>query len=81
MDHFLHQEMGMLAAVSLAYLTMSIFEEGPCHHVAALRECLDEYPFLEYAARHWGYQFRELLYIPVYRWQPGEDNARILLGR
>ena len=81
MDYFSHQEMGMLAAVSLAYLTMGIFEEGPCHRVAALRERLDEYPFLEYAARHWGFHVRELLYISMYLWNPIEDNARILLRK
>ena len=61
MDHFSYWEMTMLGAVSLAYLSMSIFEEGPCHQVAALRERLDEYPFLEYASRHWGHHARELL--------------------
>ena len=60
MDHFSYWEMTMLGAVSLAYLSMSIFE-GPCHQVAALRKRLDEYPFLEYAARHWGHHARELL--------------------
>ena len=81
MDNFSYQEMWMLAAASLAYLTMRIFEEGPCHQVAALRERLDEYPFLEYAARHWAYHVRELLSIPVSRWDLVEDNTRSLLRK
>ena len=61
MHHFSSQEMTMLAAVSLAYVSMSRFEEGPCHRIAALRERLDEYPFLEYAAHRWGHHARELM--------------------
>lgn len=79
-DHFSYQEMRMLAAVSLAYLSMSIFEEGPCHQVAALRERLDEYPFLEYAARRCGYHVRELLSLPA-SYDLIEDDARILLRK
>lgn len=60
-DHFSWQEMTMLAAVSQAYLSMSIFEEGPCHQIAALLRRLEEYPFLEYAAHHWGHHARELM--------------------
>ena len=60
-DHFSYGEMTMLAAVSVAYLSMSTFERGPCHRLAALGKRLDKYPFLEYAARHWGYHFRELM--------------------
>lgn len=60
-DHFSYEEMTMLAAVSLAYLSMSIVEKGPCHRLATLRKRLDKYPFLEYATRHWGYHARELM--------------------
>ena len=60
-DHFSYGEMTMLAAVSVAYLSMSTFERGPCHRLAALGKRLDKYPFLEYAARHWGYHVRELM--------------------
>ena len=81
MDHFSYEEMWMLAAVSLAYLTMSKFEEGPCHQVTALRERLDEYPFLEYAARHWGYHVRELRPLPMSHWHLIENNIRILLRK
>ena len=79
MDYFLYQEMTMLAVVGLAYLSMSIFEEGPCHRVAALRERLDVYPFLEYTARHWGYHVHEVQRHPyLYRI---EDTARTLLRK
>ena len=60
-DQFSYQEMTMLAAVSVAYLLMRIFEEGPCYRIATLRKRLDEYPFLEYATRHWGYHAREIM--------------------
>ena len=77
--HFSYQEMTMLGAVSLTYLSMSIFEEGPCHQVAALRERLDEYPFLEYAARHWGFHARELMLVGY--WNPIKDAIRLLLRK
>ena len=80
MDHFSYQEVRMLATVSLAHLSMSIFEEGPCHQVATLRERLDEYPFLEYAARHWSYHVRELLSLPT-SYELIEDDAHILLRK
>ena len=80
-DHFWYQEMTMLAAVSLAYLSMSIFEEGPCHQLSALRERLDEYPFLEYAARHWGYNTRELMPLPRYYWYPIQMPSGVCWGR
>ena len=60
-DHFSYVEMTMLAAVSVAYLSMSTFKRGPCHRLAALRKRLHKYPFLEYATRHWGYHARELM--------------------
>ena len=70
----------MLAAVSLTYLSLGIVEEGPCHQVTALRERLDEYPFLECAAHHWGYHVRELLCLPAC-YGLTECNARILLRK
>ena len=61
-EHFSHWEMTMLPTVSLAYLSMSTFEEGPCYQLAALRKRLDEHPFLEYAARHLGYNTQASLH-------------------
>ena len=58
---------------------MSIFEEGPCHQVAALRERLDVYPFLEYTARHWGYHVREVQRHPLV--PPLERRIHGLLGK
>ena len=79
LDPFSYQEMAMLAAVSLAYLSMSIFEEGPCHQVAALRERLDVYPLLEYAARYWGYHVHEVQRHPYL--SSIDHSAGILLGK
>lgn len=79
-EHFSLQERTMLAAVTLAYLSMSIYEEGPCYQVAALRKRLDEYPFLEYAARHWGYHARELMHFR-YSFFDIEYAARKLLEK
>ena len=81
MDHFLDQEMMMLANVSVAYLFLSIFTKGPCHQIAALRKRLDEYPFLEYAARHWGYHARELVPLPSCYWNDYLKSAIRLLLR
>lgn len=78
-DHFSYQEMTMLAVVSLAYLSMSIFEEGPCHRVVALRERLDVYPFLEYAVCYWGYHVYEVQRHPYFYLI--EDKACTLLRK
>ena len=78
MDHFSYEEMTMLADVSLNYLLMSIFAEGPCRHVAALRKRLDKYPFLEYAARHCCYHVRELRTLPRSYWILIRENVRAL---
>jgi hypothetical protein len=43
-----------LAKVSLAYLGLSNFSSGFCSTDAAMLRRLKEYPFIEYAAKHWG---------------------------
>ena len=78
-NHFSWQEMTMLGDVSQAYLSMSIFEEGPCHQTAALRRRLEGYPFLEYAAHHWGQHARELMDQGIT--SPTEQYARQLLKK
>ncbi|CAG7988463.1 unnamed protein product [Penicillium salamii] len=43
-----------LTQISLAYLGLSNFESGFCTSDADMLQRLREYPFLEYAAKHWG---------------------------
>lgn len=43
-----------LTKVSLAYLALPNFSSGFCTSDAAMLQRLTEYPFLEYAAQHWG---------------------------
>ncbi|KAK4150139.1 hypothetical protein C8A00DRAFT_37273 [Chaetomidium leptoderma] len=43
-----------LANISLAYLTLPNFSDGPCATDAAMSRRLKLYPFLDYASKHWG---------------------------
>lgn len=43
-----------LTLVSLAYLTLPNFSDGICPDDTAMAERLEKYPFLDYAAKHWG---------------------------
>lgn len=43
-----------LTKVSLTYLALPNFSSGFCASDAAMLQRLTEYPFLEYAAKHWG---------------------------
>ncbi|KAH6973695.1 hypothetical protein BKA56DRAFT_676360 [Ilyonectria sp. MPI-CAGE-AT-0026] len=43
-----------LAKVSLKYLTLPNFSGGVCTDDKAMSQRLDQYPFLDYAAKHWG---------------------------
>lgn len=44
----------IIATTSLRYLSLSTFANGPCPSDNLLEGRMRGYPFLEYAARHWG---------------------------
>ena len=50
-----------LARTCIAYLSLSDFSKGPCHELDTFRKCLEEFPFLDYASRYWGYHARVAL--------------------
>lgn len=43
-----------IACACISYLSYSAFAAGPCRDDGAMDERLDAYPFLPYAAQHWG---------------------------
>ncbi|EAQ83576.1 hypothetical protein CHGG_09980 [Chaetomium globosum CBS 148.51] len=43
-----------LASISLAYLTLPNFSDGPCLTDKTMARRLEQYPFLDYASNHWG---------------------------
>jgi ankyrin repeat protein len=45
---------GMIASSCLTYISYSEFAKGPCSDDRLLEHRLRIYPFLEYAAQHWG---------------------------
>ncbi|KAI6779138.1 uncharacterized protein J7T54_007593 [Emericellopsis cladophorae] len=45
----------MIASACVTYISYSVFEDGPCHGDEEMGRRLDEYPFLPYAAQHWGH--------------------------
>ncbi|CAJ2510411.1 Uu.00g051140.m01.CDS01 [Anthostomella pinea] len=46
----------MIVKVCLTYLSFDTFPSGPCATQAAYEECLESYPFYDYAAQQWGHQ-------------------------
>lgn len=53
----------MLANITLAYLSMDAFSLGPFRQASKFIGRLEEYPFLDYASRHWGHHAREAMLI------------------
>jgi hypothetical protein len=43
-----------LANISLTYLTLPNFSDGPCQTDVAMARRLEQYPFLDYASKYWG---------------------------
>jgi ankyrin repeat protein len=59
-DKFLSTGNSMFAKITLAYLLLKAFSSGPCIS-DALHLRLEEYVFLDYASRHWGFHTRQTL--------------------
>lgn len=53
-SHKLTEARRNLTLVSLAYLTLPNFSAGICPDDTTMAERLEKYPFLDYAAKHWG---------------------------
>ena len=51
-----------LAKVSLAYLALPNFSDGPCSDDLEMDWRLQQYPFLDYASKHWGEDIGKLFY-------------------
>ncbi|KAI0425854.1 hypothetical protein F5Y09DRAFT_320665 [Xylaria sp. FL1042] len=49
-----------LTIISLTYLALPNFSDGACATDAAMSERLEKYPFLVYAANHWGSEATQL---------------------
>ncbi|KAG9253568.1 nucleoside phosphorylase, partial [Emericellopsis atlantica] len=45
----------MIASACVTYISYSVFEDGPCRGDEEMGRRLDDYPFLPYAAQHWGH--------------------------
>ena len=58
---FSWKEQLLLANTTLSYLSLQVFSPGPCHQVGRFARLLEEYPFLDYASRHWGLHAREAM--------------------
>lgn len=48
-----------IAATCLRYLSFGAFADGPCLSDEHMENRMQEYPFLDYAARHWGDHARD----------------------
>ena|ERR1700722_2055192 len=48
----------MVVETCLAYLSLDVFGHGYCRNAEQSRSLLENNPFLDYAARHWGYHAR-----------------------
>lgn len=61
-DVFIHCPENMrLAKWCMAYVSLAAFSDGPCYEAIAFGRRLEQYPFLDYASRHWGRHAREAL--------------------
>ena len=49
-----------LTTISLAYLTLPNFSDGPCTTDKTMARRLDQYPFLDYASSYWGEDISKL---------------------
>ena len=67
-----------LARVCIAYLSFFEFSKGPCHEIDALKTRLENYPFLAYASRYWGYHAREALSLGTPEADVSDDIYRLL---
>src|SRR5207247_10256042 len=47
-----------ISGVCLTYLSFDVFAEGPCTSDKDLEVPLQQFPFLHYAAHHWGHHLR-----------------------
>ena len=50
-----------LARTCVNYLLMKVFSTGSCLDREALSHQLQEYPFIKYAARYWGFHTRDAI--------------------
>jgi ankyrin repeat protein len=48
----------VIATTCLTYLSFNVFARGHCYWVDEFLSLLNDHPFLDYAARHWGYHAR-----------------------
>lgn len=54
-----HHPEAEIAKTCLTYLSMDVFEQGPCIEGEALEQRLEDYLFLDYASHHWGHHLIE----------------------
>lgn len=56
-----------IATVCITYISFDVFDNGPCHTDADLKERLQYYPFYAYAARNWGHHARGATGLALYK--------------
>ncbi len=67
-----------LAKWCMAYLSLGAFSSGPCCGAEALTRRLEQYPFLDYASRHWSQHVREDLSQQKTNGDTIDDTGRLL---
>ena len=48
-----------MTSTCLAYLSLDIFNQGPCETEEYLKDRLEKYPFYRYAAQNWGHHYKK----------------------
>ena len=48
-----------MTSTGLAYLSLVIFNQGPCETEEYLKDRLEKYPFYRYAAQNWGHHYKK----------------------
>lgn len=49
----------VMTSACLAYMSLDVFDQGPCGTEEDLKNRLDKYPFYKYSAQNWGHHYKK----------------------
>lgn len=58
----------VITSACLAYISLDVFNQGPCETREGLDDRLSEYPFYKYSAQNWGHHYKD---------HPGDESLTI----
>ena len=70
-----------LAKLTIRYLSLDAFADGPCRDLEALRQRIKRYSYMEYASRFWGKHAKDALLWQYYSFNIDKDVRVFLQSR